>query len=240
MEDGRVIPLLLDLDLKEISGPLAQFQAKKADINGIKELIFDLNKTATPTVPEQQLEKLFIALWGELESQISVIPKANIPSKTSRPQGEILEELVSGIRSVEMRFRDIADDTVSLRKRRRSRYHPGLLMEMLHRVRGNSRDPIQLLMSASFFREEAPWVSEIINELYRSIKINKRQDIRTLLEKLHESIELIKKGPYADEIGIDPRLIDAFMFEVLYPLTEKHFGGEPANATTGMEIDLKF
>lgn len=37
MEDGRVIPLLLDLDLKEISGPLAQFQAKKADNGGIKD-----------------------------------------------------------------------------------------------------------------------------------------------------------------------------------------------------------
>jgi hypothetical protein len=38
MQDGRVIPLLLDLDLKELSGPLAQFQAKKADVAGIKDL----------------------------------------------------------------------------------------------------------------------------------------------------------------------------------------------------------
>jgi TIR domain len=31
MQDGKVIPLLLDLDKKEISGPLAQFQAKKVE-----------------------------------------------------------------------------------------------------------------------------------------------------------------------------------------------------------------
>ena len=29
MQDERVIPLLLDLDFKDLSGPLAQFQAKR-------------------------------------------------------------------------------------------------------------------------------------------------------------------------------------------------------------------
>ena len=44
MQDGRVVPLLLDLDFKEISGPLSQFQAKKADGTGIKELASSLDK----------------------------------------------------------------------------------------------------------------------------------------------------------------------------------------------------
>ena len=47
MQDGRVIPLLLDLELKDLSGPLAQFQAKKCDQVGIKELMIDLNKKAS-------------------------------------------------------------------------------------------------------------------------------------------------------------------------------------------------
>lgn len=43
MQDGRVMPLLLDIDFKEVSGPLAQFQAKKAEQAGVKELIASLN-----------------------------------------------------------------------------------------------------------------------------------------------------------------------------------------------------
>ena len=39
MEDGRVIPLLLDIDFKEITGPLAQFQAKKVDKSGINDVV---------------------------------------------------------------------------------------------------------------------------------------------------------------------------------------------------------
>jgi hypothetical protein len=35
MQEGRVIPLLMDLEFSEISGPLAQFQAKKTDKEGI-------------------------------------------------------------------------------------------------------------------------------------------------------------------------------------------------------------
>ena len=74
MQDGRVIPLLLDLDVKDISGPLAQFQTKKADNGGIKDLALSLNKASTTPVPEAQLEKLLVALWGDLEKQISGIP----------------------------------------------------------------------------------------------------------------------------------------------------------------------
>ena len=46
MQDAKVIPLLLDLDKKEISGPLAQFQAKKVEKDEIRELIVSVNKSA--------------------------------------------------------------------------------------------------------------------------------------------------------------------------------------------------
>jgi len=105
MQEGRVIPLLLDLDFKEISGPLAQFQAKKSDSAGVRELAVSLNKAATTPVattpvPDAQLDKLLSALWGDLEKQITSIPKSEAPAKHNRPQGEILEELVSSVRSV--------------------------------------------------------------------------------------------------------------------------------------------
>ncbi len=38
IDDGRVIPLLLDLEKSDLSGPLTQFQAEKADKDGIRKL----------------------------------------------------------------------------------------------------------------------------------------------------------------------------------------------------------
>lgn len=223
MEDGRVIPLLLDLDLKEISGPLAQFQAKKAEISGIKELIFDLNKTGQTPVPDQQLEKLFSALWGDLEKQIADILKTGTSTKQTRPQGEILEELVSGIRSVEARFRDIIDDNLPIRKRRRGRYHPGMLMEFLHRTSGGARNPIHILVICSLLREDAPWVYEMANEVYKSIKSNKRQEARKIFGDMMESIEMMRRGMFPEELWIDQKMIDIIMYEGLVPFGEANF-----------------
>jgi hypothetical protein len=39
LEGARVIPLLLDLDFRDITGPLAQFQAKKVEKPGVEEVI---------------------------------------------------------------------------------------------------------------------------------------------------------------------------------------------------------
>ncbi len=43
LQSSRVIPLLLDLEFSEISGPLAQFQAKKVDEEGLSEVIHSIN-----------------------------------------------------------------------------------------------------------------------------------------------------------------------------------------------------
>ena len=118
MQDGRVIPLLLDLELKDLSGPLAQFQAKKSDETGMKELISSLNKSSAAPVPEVQLEKLFSALWTDLDKQLGTIPKLAASVKSNRSQGDILEELVGSVRNVEMKIRDSDGESSRVKKRR--------------------------------------------------------------------------------------------------------------------------
>ena len=93
IEGSRVIPLLLDLDFREISGPLAQFQAKKVEKNGLMEIVEAINKTASHPVPEDRYRQLFEALWSDFEKKVATIPKAVSPSKQTRSQADILEEL---------------------------------------------------------------------------------------------------------------------------------------------------
>ena len=52
MQGSKVIPLLLDLEFRDITGPLAQFQAKKVEKAGIGEVIHSINQTANHAVPE--------------------------------------------------------------------------------------------------------------------------------------------------------------------------------------------
>lgn len=207
MQDGRVIPLLLDLDFKEISGPLAQFQAKKAEQAGIKELVLSLNKAAATSIPDQRLEKLFSALWGDLETNISAIPKGKATSKSTRPQGEILEELVSSIRGVEMRIRDTMDDDPSWRRPRRPRVHPMMLMDMARHISEGQRDPIFILIAASAFRDAAPWVYEIALESYRAMKSGKGESSLRAYHKFMACIDMLAESPFGEELGIDRKII---------------------------------
>jgi len=201
MEDGRVIPLLLDLDFKEISGPLAQFQAKKADIVGIKELVVSLNKASPTPVADAQLDKLFTHLWGDLDRQISDIPKAGADGKPNRPQGEILEELVASVRNVEIRFREVVDDEPDYRKRRRIRFNLPMYEAIIGRMSEGPRDPIRILIVASFVREEIPWLYELGLEAYRGMKIGSK-DGRRAFRRFMEAFELAQKLPVLDESGI--------------------------------------
>ena len=206
MEDGRVIPLLLDVDFKEISGPLAQFQAKKADNGGIKELVISLNKAASVPIPDAQLEKLFAALWGDLEKQIASIPKSGTPVKQTRPQGDILEELVSSIRSVEKRIHEGMYEDTSVRRHRRRHLHP-MMKEMMHRLTDGPRDPIQILFMASLLRDDAPWVYELALEAYRLLRTGHSEEALKAYRQFIDAIEILRRGPFLEDLGVDHRMI---------------------------------
>jgi hypothetical protein len=109
LQDSKVVPLLLDLDFSEISGPLAQFQAKKVDGPSIRDIVRSVNQVAASPLDNQRLDKLFDVLWQELEAQLESIRK-QVPHITPRrPQHEVLEELVSTVRTMDQRTRIVEE-----------------------------------------------------------------------------------------------------------------------------------
>lgn len=97
---SRIIPLLLDMEAKDILYPLAQFQCSKVGRAGLLEVVHSLNQAAPNSVPSEQVKQLFDALWPQFEKQVASIPKASVPAKHARPQHEVLEELVTSVRSL--------------------------------------------------------------------------------------------------------------------------------------------
>lgn len=201
IDDGRVIPLLLDIEKSDLSGPLTQFQAEKTDREGIRKLAESLNKAAPNQITAETLSTLFEALWPQLEEKIGEIPASATPQKKLRPQGEILEELVAGVRGVEMRVRDALEEGPDFRMRRRRRYHPEMLMEMRHRLMDGPDDPIQFLMVASLLREDAPWVYELALEAYRAVRSGDRAEATLSVRRYSDAIHMLLRGPILDVFG---------------------------------------
>jgi hypothetical protein len=197
MQEGRVIPLLLDIEFKDITGPLAQFQAKKVEKDGLRDIITSINCFSETKIPESRLKPLFEMLWKSFEDKVMTIPKSPAHAKQARPQHEILEELVSGIRGLDMRFRESLDDFPRLR-RRRHRFHPMMVMDMMEEIAPGERRPLQILIIASLMRDDLPWIYELGLEAYREAL---HQRSKNAQRRFIAAINALRRGPFMEMVG---------------------------------------
>ena len=202
-----MIPLLLDIEFKDVAGPLAQFQAKKVEKDGLLDVINAINNLSDIKVSDTQLPKQFEALWPQLEQLISKIPKNPTPAKQHRPQQEILEELVSSIRGLDTRFREIADEAPRSR-RKRHRFHPMMFDEMLHGLDLEPRDPIRFLIVSSVLREDYPWVYELAAEAYRASVSGHPAKAEEARHRFIMGLHALRRSPFL-EMGAGDK--EAFM-----------------------------
>lgn len=218
--ESRLIPLLLDLEFREITGPLAQFQAKKVDKDGLNEVIQSINQAANQPVPEARTKQLFEALWPEFEDRLSAVPKPAATSKPIRPQHEILEELVSSVRSLDSRIRDFegmaSSDRSGIRRLRR-RFHPIMFDEMMH-MSGDAGDPIGILLAASMVREDMPWFYEIALEAYHAIKAGDTEAAEREVKYMNRITEAFMHGSFMEEFGSK----EMHMFMMEFPRMFEH------------------
>lgn len=228
LADSQVIPLLLDLDFKDISGPLAQFQAKKAEKDGIEEVVHSINKAANHPVPEDRAKSLFDALWPQLEAKFAAIPKPTTTAKPKRPTDEVMEELVSGIRSVELRIREMSEEPRPGRNRRMMKFHPFMMHELGHMMGEGPGDPIGLLVIASAFREELPWLYELAVDAYRAGRAGNTKVAKEAMRRFHRAASMIDRGPFpAEEFGIDRRTLHMMLREWEHLFERTSQGEEP-------------
>jgi hypothetical protein len=203
MQEGRVIPLLLDIEFKDITGPLAQFQAKKVEHSGLSDVVNSINQFSETKLTETRLAPQFETLWPALEKKVAAIPKTPAPAKHNRPQHEILEELVSSVRGLDMRFRETAEEPPRWR-RRRNRFHPMMLNEMIHAMELRPHDPIRLLLIASMLRDDFPWIYELGVEAYRASLAGKSEKSREAQQRFVLGCRALRRGPFIEmEMGGD-------------------------------------
>lgn len=215
LQGSRVIPLLLDLEFRDITGPLAQFQAKKTDQAGMFEVIQSLNQAAPHAVQEERVKQLFNALWPELEKKIADIPKALTIAKHTRPQPEILEELVASVRSLESKFREITEEGPLRTRRHWRRFDPMMVHELSRMLGEKPGDPIILLILASMFRDNFPWLYELGIEAYRMAKNGTAEEATASRRRFQKAAEFMRKGPLpTEEMGFDPHMMHILMREL--------------------------
>jgi hypothetical protein len=214
LETSRVIPLLLGLELRDISGPLAQFQAKKLSQQGLSEVIQSIQKASEHPIPEARAKQLFDALWPEFEKKLEAIPDHAPSGKHMRAQHEVLEELVASIRSLDSRIREGEESGWIRRRGRKGRaIHPMMFKEFHHMFGERPDDPIMILILASMFRDDVPWLYEMGADAYRAIRSRSPEAVPAL-HRFRRAAKNLMRGPFIEESGMDPMMLDITLHEM--------------------------
>jgi hypothetical protein len=110
--DRRVVPLLVDLSgASQLTGPLRQFQAKRADREGIHALLRSLAEVAG--IDPAVVDARFAAYWASLEEKIrealATAPSSPAEVKAPRPEGDVLDEILVHVRALRSESEPLED-----------------------------------------------------------------------------------------------------------------------------------
>ncbi|MEE4212997.1 MAG: toll/interleukin-1 receptor domain-containing protein [Parvularcula sp.] len=208
MLDAKVIPLLFGLELSDLSGPLSQFQAQKVEETGVMEVVKAINKVAEKPASSEIVDQLVPTLWPQLQEILSKIPEIAPAEKHKRPSHEILEELVTGVRGLSSKMRDLEPETSDkerLIRRRRMRFHPAMLEELSFMIEEDDGSPTMLLIIAGMYREDFPWLAEILVEAYREIKGANASEIEQIANRLFRTVKQMTHHPMIREYGMSSK-----------------------------------
>jgi len=131
VDNSRVVPMLFDLQKRDIKAPLDQFQAAAFDRDGVQSLLKSINNAAgTEGRTESDLEKTFTALWPEFEAVFTTIEPnihlmtVDITFSLADPQGRKLTYPLKGyvelqnssMSSIDVRLSEYLPEQVTLKQ----------------------------------------------------------------------------------------------------------------------------
>jgi hypothetical protein len=102
--DQRVCPYLYEIQPGIVQGPLSQFQMKKTDKTGTRELLQSINEASTSlhekALPIEDLHEVFEIWWPKLEEMLKAVPTTTTPAPPRPEAADMLEELLELVRNL--------------------------------------------------------------------------------------------------------------------------------------------
>lgn len=112
--ESRVTAFLTDMEPGEVKQPLGQFQHKRADLEGVKELLLSINgKSGDQAIPVANVEAAAQRWWPQLESELVKVTPDAASQVPKRGVSAMVEELLESNRSLVRRINEIEAQATS-------------------------------------------------------------------------------------------------------------------------------
>ncbi len=206
----------------------------------MKEVVRSINKISATKTSDTIVDQLLPALWPTLKESIAAIPNTAPSEKHMRPNHEILEELVVGIRGINTSIRELESETkegdYDFKRRKKMRMHPRFIEELGFLSSQDGGGPMPLLMLAGMYRDDLPWMSEVLTEAYREIRDGSLESAERTLLRLRRMIKLMFNSKIFYDLSGGSKdfmmIADEALIFVEMSLNQMHGDNPPGNEKT--------
>ena len=185
------------------TGPFAQFQNLDDEVDSLTRLVIQLvgripNAEPDRDVVRMQVEAFKQAVGPFLQAKTAAQKEAEKQEET--PIAKIFEEIKVMFQDLPARIERRVDPESSFARRRMHRFHPGLIDELLHIAGKEAGENFSILVAASFFRDDFPWLYEVALEVYRKLEAS-HPDALAELKGFVRIFERTARHPMLWEMG---------------------------------------
>jgi len=206
---GLVVGVALD---QATRGPFAQFQNCADDEDSLTKLVLQLIKRNSDAEPREEAVRLQVRVF---RSDISTL-LATEPVASAKPPSNVEASSVAMLfEEVKVMFRDLPDrlqgqmEGIGPRGRRRRRFHPMMMMEMIHHPafqEDTGGRAIGWLMIISTLKDDAPWLYELGLDIYHALQADDERGLESAVERFERTLSVIGRGPMAEMVVDGPEM----------------------------------
>jgi hypothetical protein len=187
-----ILGVALGISLTDVSsGPFAQFQNCGDDEDSLTKLVFQLVDRIPNSEPDEDTIKFQVGKFKESIAQILAEDsnKSSVPKKESTSSDDSSAKLFEEIKVM---FKDLparieGNFQPEYRKRKKRRFHPMMIKEMMH---SSKEGKVGILIGLGMLRDSMPWLYDVGIETLRVI--DSASDASEKTHSAHEFQDLLK------------------------------------------------
>lgn len=184
------------------TGPFAQFQNLDDDIDSLTRLIIQLVNRIPNAEPDIEVVKMQVEAFKKKVTELleakQMVATSNENDKSS--VAKTFEEIKLMFQDLPGRIEKRVDPDRSMSRRRNRVMHPKMLDELIHISGKEAGGNISILIVASYFKEDFPWLYDFAAEVYRKLESGHPSASDSLIQ-FHKLFDRIIHGPFLWEMG---------------------------------------
>jgi len=203
--DTPVHGVALGIPLQNAStGPFAQFQNSDDSEDALTQLVMQLVRRIPNSEPDREVVRIQVSAFREKILQVVNAPETNsaAPAETDTASvAKIFEEVKVMFQDLPGRIERRLDPDFSPSMKRRRRLSPRMIDEVMHMAAREMPDGLQLVVFASQFRDDFPWLYELAVDAYRRLSA-KDPAATEALSALEHLFHITLRHPLFRELGL--------------------------------------